>query len=121
MRQGLQRGIHDAPGRRNAMEAAAGFTSSGATVGVAIGGAPAGRRPVSVVSTTIVDVPWPDLIDPADTVQLKVAVISDGPPLTSAVNVRSAPACTESGHETFTAPRKRVNFRFGSLTGDQRT
>jgi hypothetical protein len=53
-----------------------------------------------LVSTVIVEVPWPLLIVPDDTDQLKVGVIFAGPFATDAVNVIGCPASTSDGQLT---------------------
>jgi hypothetical protein len=58
--------------------------------------------PVPVVSTLIVEVPCPEEIVPAETVQLKVGVTPESPPDTSAVYVGSAPSSASAGQETRT-------------------
>src|SRR5919112_3017021 len=49
-----------------------------------------------VVSTVMDEVPWPLLMVPAETVQLKVGVTFGSPPETFAVNVTGVPGLTGS-------------------------
>src|ERR1700754_1016829 len=56
--------------------------------------------PIPAVSTMMVGVPCPELIVPAETVQLNVGDTVSSPPFTLTVNVRSFPASTESGQVT---------------------
>jgi hypothetical protein len=48
------------------------------------------------------DVPCPELIEPAEIVQLNVGVTCGSPPLTVTTKVRTSPTETESGQDTLT-------------------
>jgi hypothetical protein len=69
------------------------------TVTVAVMVVPAARP---VVSTVMEDVPWPLVMVPAETDQLKVGVTPMSPPVTSAVKVAGCPHVTLSEQEMLT-------------------
>ena len=73
--------------------------------------------PIPVVSTLMLEVPCPELIVPAETVQLNVGVTFALPPLTFAVNVRASSRFSSavSGQETVTVGH--CSARAGAASG----